>query len=132
MEETIYVDVNGVYIGAFIGFHQPEAGWIEVPFPPEDAHQIWSGDHWGQIPLPALQPLTPRQLRLTLSRHGYLSQVKPALEAIEDVQAREEALIEWGFATQYDPENPLIDQLRVTLGISKGQMDAMWRTGETL
>ncbi|SFP11959.1 hypothetical protein SAMN04488056_1232 [Cohaesibacter marisflavi] len=79
-----------------------------------------------------LFPLTPRQLRLVLSRNDYLVLVEPALEAIEDQQAREEALIEWGYATQYDPGNPLIEQLRLALGISEGEMGAMWRTAQAL
>ncbi|WP_319413862.1 hypothetical protein [uncultured Cohaesibacter sp.] len=84
------------------------------------------------IPEPALLPLTPRQLRLILSRYGYLSQVQPTLEALEDPQVREEALIEWEYATQYEPDNPLIEQLRLALSISEDEMDTMWRTAETL
>ena len=81
---------------------------------------------------PPLFPLTPRQLRLALSRNDYLALVKPALEAIEDQRAREEALIEWGYAARYDPGNPLIEQLRLALGITEGEMDTMWRTAQTL
>ncbi|WP_319530801.1 hypothetical protein [uncultured Cohaesibacter sp.] len=79
-----------------------------------------------------LVPLTARQLRLILSRYGYLSQVEPALNAIADVSQREEALIEWEYATEYQAENPLISTMRVALDISEADMEAMWREAMTL
>ncbi|WP_319496004.1 hypothetical protein [uncultured Cohaesibacter sp.] len=79
-----------------------------------------------------LNPLTPRQLRLILSRNGYLSQVEPVLDAIPDQQAREEALIEWAYATQYEAGNPLIEQLRAALDIPMESMETMWREAQTL
>ena len=40
-----YVDDLGVYLG---GWDQnPPEGAIEVPFPPADARQIWTGAGWG-------------------------------------------------------------------------------------
>ena len=79
-----------------------------------------------------MAPLSARQLRLVLSRHGYLSQVEPALNAISDVSLREEALIEWEYATEYQAENPLISTMRVALGISEADMETMWREAMAL
>nr|WP_319513367.1 hypothetical protein [uncultured Cohaesibacter sp.] len=80
----------------------------------------------------SLSPLTPRQLRLILSRAGYLAQVEPALEAIEDTQAREEAIIEWTYATQYEPDNPLIESIRAALSITENEMRDLWKQAEAL
>ena len=42
-----YVDDKGAYLG---GWDQnPPEGAIEVPFPPADARQIWTGAGWGAI-----------------------------------------------------------------------------------
>lgn len=39
----------GGYVGGFSGA-EPPAGSIEVPFPPEDARQVWNGDDWDPLP----------------------------------------------------------------------------------
>lgn len=51
MTTKFYIDSDGKYIGGFDGALPPK-GAIEVPFPPEDARQIWSDEGWGEIPPP--------------------------------------------------------------------------------
>lgn len=43
-----YIDENNVYLGGW-DFEVPPNS-REVPFPPEDARQLWLGDSWGPIP----------------------------------------------------------------------------------
>jgi len=44
-----YIDAAGNYLGGWDG--TPPVDAIEVPTPPNDARQLWSGDRWGGIPL---------------------------------------------------------------------------------
>lgn len=53
--QKFYVDQSGAYIGSFDGV-EPTAGTIEVPTPPEDVRQIWSGNGW-------IPPYFPDSLR---------------------------------------------------------------------
>lgn len=46
-----FVDSQGRYLGGWDA--NPPAGAIEVPFPPADARQIWTGAGWGA---PAITP----------------------------------------------------------------------------
>ncbi|MBA4797010.1 MAG: hypothetical protein H2043_06380 [Rhizobiales bacterium] len=45
-----YVDPNGRYLGGFDGA-EPEHSSLEVPYPPDDARQIWEGKAWLAVPL---------------------------------------------------------------------------------
>lgn len=50
---TFHVDAAGVYVGAFVdgvdaGGDPPPAGAIEVPSPPADPADIWTGGQWDQ------------------------------------------------------------------------------------
>lgn len=97
-------------------------------------------DQWGQTfldsgkmlnlgdytPIEPLQNITARQLRLALSKHGFLSRIEPALQAIPNDQAREEALIEWEYATEYHPNHALIDVIKASLGLTSEQFRTMW------
>ncbi|SNY93499.1 hypothetical protein SAMN04515647_3796 [Cohaesibacter sp. ES.047] len=83
-------------------------------------------------PEPPLTPLSSRQIRLILNRHNYLSQVEPAIKAIPDEITRNEAHIEWTYASSFDSSHPLIETMRVALGISEADMETMWREGMVL
>lgn len=50
-EPRYFVDPDGAYIGAFAGA-QPPAGAVQVPSPPADARQVWSGGAWQPLPPP--------------------------------------------------------------------------------
>ncbi|SNY91467.1 hypothetical protein SAMN04515647_1688 [Cohaesibacter sp. ES.047] len=82
--------------------------------------------------LPPLGPLSARQIRLVLNRHGYLAQVEPAIAAIPDETERNEALIEWTYASSFEPDHPLIASMRLALGISEADMETMWREAMAL
>jgi hypothetical protein len=80
-----------------------------------------------EAPPPVLAPLSARQLRLGLVSNGIsLSQVEATIDAIENQQDRDVARIEWEYASQYERDHPLIDQIGAALGLTPEQIDDMW------
>lgn len=79
-------------------------------------------------PAPSLAPLTSRQLRLGLVGGGVMpAQVDAAIAAITDDVARAVAEIEWEYASQFERDHPLIEQVGMALGLSVEQIDTMWQ-----
>jgi len=75
-----------------------------------------------------LPPLTARQLRLGLVAAGILpSQVDTAIAAIPDTNDRAVAEIEWEYASQFERDHPLIEQVGTALGLTSEQIDTMWQ-----
>lgn len=112
----------------------PPAGGIEVPFPPEDARAIWDADSgvWME-PSPSLPSLTARQLRLGLLSAGITpAMVEAEIEQITNETDRETAKIEWEYASEYQRDHPLIDQLGLALGLSEDDINTMWLSAATL
>lgn len=73
------------------------------------------------------QHLSARQLRLGLVAAGILpSQVDAAISAIPDATARAIAEIEWEYASQFERNHPLIEQVGGALGLTPEQVDTMW------
>ena len=78
-----FVDVAGVYLGAFGAYVDPETGddvfppfpvgAIEVPEAPEDARQTWNGAMWSQVPAPPPPPLTADALADLLVSKGVVT-----------------------------------------------------------
>lgn len=83
-------------------------------------------------PTPELPPvvfphLSARQLRLGLIAAGVsLSSVDAAIAAIPDEADREVAQVEWQFASQFERDHPLIEQVGAALGLEPWQIDAAW------
>lgn len=83
-------------------------------------------------PAPIIPPvvfphLSTRQLRLGLIAAGVsLSAVDGAIAAIPDEAGREVAQVEWQFASQFERDHPLIEQVGAALGLEPWQIDAMW------
>lgn len=110
-------------------------GTIEVPLKP-GADYEWDGEEWQHVPPPeptpeerraTMAPITARQLRLTLLRAGHPpATVEAAIQAIPDAQEREEALIEWEYASHYVRLHPLILSLAPALELTPEQVDALW------
>ncbi len=80
------------------------------------------------FPAPVIFPdITRRQLRLWLHRSGVpTSAVMAALDAIQDPDARAEAIIEWEDATVFQRSHPLIESIGAALGMTSEQLDAAW------
>lgn len=77
-----------------------------------------------ELPNPTL---TARQLRLGLVINGFgLDQVDTAIAAIEDQQQRAVAQIEWEYASQFERDHPLLQQVGAALGLTEEQIDVLW------
>ena len=76
---------------------------------------------------PADFPLTARQLRLGLIRHGIgLSAVQAAISAIPDQTQRDEAQVYWEFSTVINWSHPMTRGLMALAGITPEDAAAMW------
>lgn len=94
-----------------------EGKYVIEPFVPETIEQVRSG----------MRPLSPRQLRLGLVREGISSKsVEAALDALPEGQAKEEAEIEWEYATEYKRLAPALLTIAAAIGLSPEQVDTMW------
>jgi hypothetical protein len=72
-------------------------------------------------------PLTARQLRLGLVMNGIsLDQVTAEIDAIPGENDRTLAKIEWEYASQFEREHYLINQVGTALDLTAEQIDAMW------
>jgi hypothetical protein len=77
--------------------------------------------------------LTARQLRLGLIGNGIMpSQVDAALNAMPAGAAKEMALVEWDYASNFRRLHPLIASVGAALKLSDAQIDAMWAAAATL
>lgn len=67
MSTKFFVDEAGTYLGGFDGA-EPPIGAIEVPFPPDDARQIWDGSNWNDIIIAPTEAdvIAERERRLAL------------------------------------------------------------------
>jgi hypothetical protein len=73
------------------------------------------------------QPVTKRQLRLTLVRNGIsLDAVTAAINAMPEGIAKAEAQIEWEDASYFTRTHPTLLQIAAALGLNEAQVDAMW------
>ena len=72
---------------------------------------------------PEPQSVTPRQLRIWLSRRGIdARQVEELLAKLPDDQTRKEALIEWEYALSYEPGHLLLLALGAALGMTADEI----------
>ncbi|MCZ7494131.1 hypothetical protein O8B39_06450 [Agrobacterium rhizogenes] len=80
---------------------------------------------------PPAQPITRRQLRLTLVRNGIsLTDVEAAIASMPDGLAKEEAQIEWADASTFSRTHPTLLLIAAALGLDVAQIDAMWAEAE--
>lgn len=100
----------------------------------------WLLDHEGEYTIAPYTPptiedirqnmpsVTARQLRLTLVRNGYsLASIDEAIAALPDGQAKDEAQIEWEYATQFNRLAPTLLTIAAALNISAEEIDTMWQ-----
>ena len=118
---------GNVVMGAQAGWEQDGYSLVEAPPPPEPEPLT------PEEIRAAMPPLTARQLRLGLVGGGILpSQVDAAIAAIPDEQARAVAQIEWEYASQFERDHPLIEQVGTALGLTAEQIDTMWQAAMAL
>lgn len=76
---------------------------------------------------PDMPPLTARQLRLGLIAAGIsLASVEGAIAAIPDETDRAVAEVEWEYASQFERDHPLIEQVGAAVGMTPEQIDTAW------
>jgi len=74
-------------------------------------------------------PISPRQLRLALVRSGTsLAAVYSAIDALPAGPARDEAEIEWEYATSFTRLAPALLVIAGALGLSAEAVDDLWAT----
>lgn len=77
------------------------------------------------------QSITPRQARLALLQAGLLSQVDTAIASLES-PAKEQAEIEWEYATLIERESEWINQLGGALGLDSAGIDDLFVAGSSI
>lgn len=80
-----------------------------------------------------IPPITRRQLRLWLLSNGiYDTDVRAAIDSIEDQTSKAIALIEWEDSSVYERNHPLISEIGLSMGFTKEQMDEGFITASNL
>jgi hypothetical protein len=93
---------SGIPVG--IGWGYSNGSFIAPPAPPV------------QIP-----PVTPRQIRMALTRAGLRTTVEAA------VAAGDQDLKDWyEYSNEFNRDNPLVDQMATAIGQTPAQIDALW------
>lgn len=101
----------------------PEVHLVEVP---DDIliGASYSVDAGFVNPPPALEsiaPVSPRQIRMALTRAGLRAQVE------DTVASGDQDLKDWWeFATTFERTNPQVSELGTALGQSEEQLNALW------
>lgn len=120
-----YADEQGSYLGGWDAI--PPAGAIEVPFPPDDARQVWDGVQWGPVPAVVPERVTMRQARLALLGAELLDDVESALSALEGPQGQA-ARIEWEYSQEVHRGKPFVQMLGAAIGLTEEQIDQLFIT----
>ncbi|MEL7966394.1 hypothetical protein AAG587_08455 [Vreelandella neptunia] len=94
-----------------------QQAWEVRKFTPEEIEQQRLASIPGSI--------SPRQARLALLHANLLSQVDPAIESLES-PAKEQAQIEWEYATSIERESEWINQLGSALGLDSAGIDELF------
>lgn len=81
-----------------------------------------------QLPIVAPNSITMRQARLALLDVGLLGQVDNAIQSLPSPQ-KEQAQIEWEYASEVRRDNPLITQLMQALGMNETELDNLFIEG---
>lgn len=94
-----------------------EGNFIVAPYAPPTAEDLRA----------TMAPVTARQLRLTLIRNGFsLAAISAAIDALPEGQARDEAHVEWEYATTFERLSVTLLTIASALHLSPEAVDAMW------
>lgn len=110
-----------------------------IPLTEEEVDRIYNPTRYmneeelEQHRLSSFKPLTRRQFMRTLVLQGYdLDMIEQQIKSIEDVQARQLALIDWKDATEFQRTDDNLIMMAGMLGLNTEQIDAMWQFALTL
>lgn len=110
-----------------------EDQWLE--FLGNQGRRRWDGSNVVDYLPPVVEvfePITRRQLRLTLVRNGIsLAAVDAAIASMPDGIEKQEAQIEWADASTFNRDHPTLLLIASGLGLTEAQIDAMWAEAVT-
>lgn len=130
--QRFYVDDDGNYLGSFDGLDDERPAILSngrlVPSSPENASQRWKDGAWLPFVAPVtFNPVTRRQLRLTLVRNGIsLASVEALIEGMPESLAKQEAQIEWADAQTFNRHHPTLLLIAQALSLTSAAVDEMW------
>ena len=93
--------------------------------PPTSPDRVFAGA-WPPSALQVPAKVARRQARQALLLAGLLDRVQPAIDAIEDLQQRQLAQIEWDDSQDFERHRPLLIQLGYALGLDDAGLDAIF------
>jgi hypothetical protein len=110
--------------------------WIDCPDNCEAYRWSYEANTLAPIPVPVVAPVVPtqvtmRQARLALLQAGFLTPVNDAVAAMTGLDG-EAARIEWEFSNTVDRDEPLTQSMAAVLGLTSGQIDALFIQAATL
>ena len=127
--------VSGSYLEVNTGIERHFAKWLDAG---EYSAYLANPDRLPEIMDTAIarmdRPKTSvsmRQARLALLQSGKLAAVNAALAALPG-EAGETARIEWEYATEVEPDWPLVQQLTSALGLTEEEKTALFSLARTL
>jgi hypothetical protein len=97
-------------------------GAVEVPGPPEDARQPWTGEGWGEVPPVVPASCGPAQAKIVLWEAGLLD----AVEAMVADHPYRPVSIWYAAATIWERSHPYVTALAYEIGLTDEQMDDLF------
>jgi len=131
MKTKYYVDLKGAYLGAFVGA-QPPVGAIEVLEPPSNGEEVWDGEKFNPAPAPVPQVITCGQGREALYNVGLFGNVQPAIDAIEDPDAKWRIQNAWDYRPAWERQSPFVVAMAGILGLDEVALDELFITAARL
>jgi hypothetical protein len=105
--------------------------FVGIDDPAKGIREATASERAALAPVPPV--ITPAQLRLWLNNAGIpANSVDNAIAAIPDEKQRQEASIRWEYTTEIRRDNPLVDALAQTLGLTEAQVDQAFRDAAKL
>ena len=125
MTTKYYVNLDGTYLGAYVGGSPPQ-GAVEVSHPPGDGAEIWDGVKFNPAPDPVPQVITCGQGREALYNVGLFGNVQPAIDAIEDPDTKWRVQNAWDYRPTWERESPFVAMMAAILGLNDEQTDQLF------
>jgi arginine/ornithine N-succinyltransferase beta subunit len=110
--------------GAINGLSASQQGGLTEM--PDDDAEVLDYLQRASEPFKTVQTITPRQARLALLQAGLLPSVESAVQA-----AGGATKITWEFATVIERNSPLIETLGGSLGLTREQIDTLFKYAAT-
>lgn len=136
MTKWVTIGNDGLVDVSYLYDPRPEVDAVEAP---DSVFQGWRLDagEWiapepEPVEPPPLAPLTARQLRLGLLKINIKPADVAAAIAALPADLRDQAEIEWDYASEYRRDHQLIATLGEYFGLSAAQIDTAWRDAMAL